>query len=89
MDLDYKEYEEECIKIREENEKCMEIFQAELIEKGFSTRTIKSHLNNIEFYINDFLLYSEPLPMNEGCGCVDSFLGDFLLESVCGQRLLR
>ena len=38
------------------------------------------NLNNINFYINNFLLYEEPIPMNQGCWYVDSFLGEFFIR---------
>lgn len=78
--MDYKEYEKECEKIKSDNEKYLEIFQAELTKMGLSPKTIRSHLSNVDFYINDFLLYEEPTPMNEGCGYVDRFLGDFFIR---------
>ena len=52
--MNFVEYEKECEKIRNDNKKYLEIFQSEMIEKGLSEKTIQSHLNNIDFYINDF-----------------------------------
>lgn len=76
----FEEYENVCIKLRNDNEKSLEIFRLELSEKGLSAQTIRSHLSNVDFYINDFLLYSEPVPMKNGCVYVDEFLGDFFIR---------
>ncbi|MCA1766510.1 MAG: hypothetical protein LC633_09770, partial [Desulfobulbaceae bacterium] len=35
---------------------------------------------NIEFYINDFLLYEEPLRPGEGVRQIDYFLGSWLIR---------
>lgn len=78
--MNFVEYEKECEKIRNDNKKYLEIFQSEMIEKGLSEKTIQSHLNNIDFYINDFLLREEPIPMNQGYQYVDMFLGDYFIR---------
>lgn len=82
-DEGYQGYEDDeviCIKFRDENDKYLEIFQNDLLEKGFSNRTVRNHLNNAEFYINDFLLYGEPISMKDGCFCIDEFLGYFFIR---------
>lgn len=71
-----KEYE----KFISDNEKYLEIFQSEMIENGLLERTIRSHLNNADFYLNTFLLREEPIPMNQGYWYVDNFLGDFFIR---------
>ena len=78
--LNFREYEKECKKIRSDNEEYLGIFQSELINKDLSERTIRSHLNNVDFYINTFLLREESIPMNQGCWYVDMFLGDFFIR---------
>ena len=76
----YDDYEKECEKIREENEKYLNIFQTDLKEKGFSEKTIRAHVGNANFYINDFLLYGESISMKDGCGKIDEFLGEFFIR---------
>ena len=78
--MDFEAYEKECEKIQEENEKYLELFEAELVEKGLSERTIHTHLNNVDFYINTFLLRCEPLQIDEGCYRIDDFLGEFFIR---------
>ena len=50
--MNFGEYEKECKKIRSDNEEYLGIFQSELINKDLSEKTIRSHLNNVDFYIN-------------------------------------
>lgn len=78
--MNFVEYEKECERIRSENEKYLQIFLSEMIEKGLSEKTIRSHLDNVDFYINDFLLREEPIPVNQGCYWIDMFLGDFFIR---------
>lgn len=75
-----EEYEIKSQKIREENNKYLNMFQVDLQEKGVSDRTVCSHLSNVDFYINDFLIYGKPLSIKEGCACVDEYLGDFFIR---------
>lgn len=47
--------EKEIKKLKEENQKYIEIFEKYLKEKKLSEKTIKIHLENIDFYLNDFV----------------------------------
>ena len=64
--MDYDNYYEACAKIRAKNREYLELFKQDLIENGLKDSTIRRHLSNVNFYINDFLLYEEPLTM-EAC----------------------
>lgn len=48
----YEDYEKECNKIRHVNEELLDLFEEELIASGLSQKTIRSHLSNVDFYIN-------------------------------------
>ena len=51
------------------------------MEAGLKEKTIKNHLFNVDFYINEYLLRVEPLEMKDGCGYeIDIFLGDFFIR---------
>lgn len=78
--MDYQAYEIACEKIREENKQYLGLFQAELKAASLSDKTIQRHLSNVDLFINDFLLYEEPVPMKDGCGHVELFLGDFYIR---------
>lgn len=74
------DYEGECRKIREENEKYLGMFQEEMEKKGLSPRTIRTHISNVDFYLNDFLLYGEPVSAMDGWGSIGLFLGEFFIR---------
>ena len=77
---DYEKYESECKKVREENEIFLSGFSRYLKSKKLSKKTINMHVSNIDFYINEFLLYEEPLKAKEGVGRLDYFLGYWFIR---------
>lgn len=79
-EFNYENYEKDCAAIRSVNNKLLDIFEKDLTEAGLSRKTINSHLSNVDFYINEFLLREEPHPMEDGTGMVYQFLGDFFIR---------
>lgn len=55
-ELGYEEYELECKKREEENEIYLQLFEDDLKAAGLSDKTIKNHYQNVEFYLNTYLL---------------------------------
>ncbi|MCD7840155.1 MAG: hypothetical protein LUG46_05940 [Erysipelotrichaceae bacterium] len=78
--MDFEEHERLANEIRKENEKYLDLFEQSLIDAGLVKKTIRKHMNNINFYLNDFLLYYEPYKMEFGCYKVDEFLGDWFIR---------
>ena len=78
--MNYDDYSKACDKIRAKNSEYLNLFEQALVDDGLKDSTIKRHLSTIDFYINDFLLYEEPLTMDYGIGKIDSFLGDFFIR---------
>ena len=79
--MNYEEYEIQCDKIREENERYLEKFQEDLIGQGLAEKTIRKHCGNVDFYINVYLLHEDTYSMNRGCGyLISDFLGYFLIR---------
>ena len=76
--MDWKEYEKKCDAIREENRIYLEVFSEDI--KALSPKTVKMHLNNVDFYINQYLLREGLFRMDEGIEYIDSFLGDFFIR---------
>lgn len=72
---DYEKYEQDCAKIRKANETLLDEFADFLKSSGLATKTIKNHVSNIDFYINEFLLYEEATEAKEGAYRIDMFLG--------------
>ena len=79
--MNYEEYEMQCKQQQEKNNSYLEIFERDLMEAGLTHKTISNHVDNVEFYINDYLLREAPLEMQEGCGSkIDIFLGYFFIH---------
>jgi site-specific recombinase XerD len=77
---DYEKYEAECKKIRKDNDRILDEFYASLKAAGLSEKTIKNHVSNIDFYLNEFLLYDEATEAKDGAGDVGMFLGYWFIR---------
>ena len=71
-------YEKKCEESRLTNDSLLELFEKDM--EGLSPKTIRRHLSNVDFYINEFLLYADALPMEYGLGKIDEFLGEFFIR---------
>ncbi len=76
----YDDYEKLCKEQEEINGKLLKIFEEELIQSGLSNKTIDRHVSNVDFYINDYLLFTRTYPMEEGVVHIDDFLGYFFIR---------
>ncbi len=73
-------YEVEVEKNEKINEKYLDEFENWLKDKGLAKKTIRNHIENASLYINDFLVYYEVIPMEEGIYHIDSFLSDWFVR---------
>ena len=55
-------------------------FEAFLIDKGLTSKTISQHMMNVDFYINEFLCYYDVLLVTQGCHKISEFLGDWFIK---------
>ena len=78
--MEYEDFEVACDDIRKKNEEYLSLFEQDLVNDGLKDSTISRHLSNTDLYINDFLLYEEPLTMEHGMQRIDSFLGYFFIR---------
>ncbi len=78
MSVDYEDYEEQCGKIREENARLLKIFEEDMA--GLKPATINRHLDNVDFYINSYLLYEDAQSFAEGAYQLDGYLGEFFIR---------
>jgi len=78
----YEEYEQKCSEIRMRNTAYLDEFREDLINAGLKEKTINKHCQNIDFYINTYLLREEPLEMIRGSDSfkIDDFLGYFFIR---------
>jgi hypothetical protein len=77
---DYAEYEEACEQIREENEALLDEFAAWLEQKRLSEATIRRHTENVDFYINEYLLYEDAIEAKDGASDISMFLGYWFIK---------
>ncbi len=77
---EYEEYERKCSLIREENMELLDSFESWIRSKGVSEATAKKHRENIDFYINEFLLYEGPKHASESVDEVGMFLGYWFIR---------
>ena len=77
----YEEYERKCRTIRQTNADLLKGFEEWLKEKGLSRKTIKKHVSNTDFYINECLCYDDP-PQTavEGVKGVNYFLSYWFIR---------
>ena len=78
MNFDWEEYDRKCEEIRKENVKYLDIFLKDM--QGFTSKTISNHINNVDFYINEFLLRVDTLTIKDGIYELDDFLGYFFIR---------
>jgi site-specific recombinase XerD len=64
------------------NNKILKEFSSWLKEKKLTQNTIKKHVNNMEFFSNEYLTFSEIIPIEKGIDYIDNFLGDFFIKKV-------
>jgi site-specific recombinase XerD len=77
---DYEQYEIECERIRESNGKLLADFEDWLREANLADQTISKHIENIDFYINEYLLYEDAVEPQDGVSDVSMFLGYWFIR---------
>jgi site-specific recombinase XerD len=76
----YQEYERACKRIKKDNAKLLDDFDQWLSGKGLAEKTVRRHRDNIEFYINTFLLNEDAIPAKEGATHISMFLGYWFIR---------
>jgi site-specific recombinase XerD len=77
---DYDIYEKKCKIIRKENERLLIEFAVLLHSSGLSEKTIKNHVSNIDFYVNNYLLYEDAIEAKDGAISIGDFLGYWFIR---------
>jgi len=78
--MNFKKYEAECQKIREENNILLDEFETWLKKSKITNKTINMHIQNVDLYINDFLLYEDAVEAKEGAQDIGMFLGYWFIK---------
>ncbi len=77
---DYERYEIECKKIRASNKKLLDVFASWLQDANLTARTIKKHIDNVDFFINEYLLYEDATAPEDGTYDIGMFLGYWFIK---------
>lgn len=81
MNEDYKKWEAEKERIQADNKVLLQEFESWLAQSGLKASTISSHSQNVDFYINDYLLYTDDLvEAKDGALEIGYFLGDWFIR---------
>lgn len=78
--MDYEKWEKECKQIRRKNQKLISDFKKWLLGQSLSRKTIDKHASNVDFYINEFLLYEDVVEAAEGADEIGTFLGYWFIK---------
>ena len=83
-DDDYDVEPKESIEARKENKKYLDMFLKDLMAAGLSEKTIRNHMDNVDFYLTDYLPFNgeEACDMKEGVETYNlrDFLGYFFIH---------
>jgi hypothetical protein len=77
---EHDDFEAEIEKIQKENKVLLQKFAAWLKLAGLAEPTIARHVSNIDFYINEFLVYEEPQWPEDGLIRIGYFLGYWFIK---------
>jgi hypothetical protein len=80
MPTDYEQYEIECERVRKSNGELLADFGTWLRKSNLADNTIRKHVDNIDFYINKYLLYEEVIKPQDGANWVSMFLGYWFIK---------
>ena len=75
--MSYQDFERDSDAIRAENSVLLDGFDKWLIQSGLKVKTIRKHVQNVDFYINDYLLYDDCLRAKDGVSSLNGFFNWF------------
>ena len=78
--MDHEQYLKACQTIQGTNNLLLKLFEENLVKSGLKEKTINRHLSNVDFFLNEFLIRSGALPMEEGISMLDEYLGNFFIR---------
>ena len=76
----YDKWQRACKEIRAENAALLQQFSAWLASTGLSAKTVDRHVANVDFFVNEYLLYDDAVRPAEGWHRIDSFLGYWFIR---------
>ncbi len=79
-DTEFNKWEADCEKLRAENKQLLHDFALLLRDKNLKDKTIKKHVNNVDTYINHYLLYYDVINAASGIGNLNGYFSDFFIR---------
>lgn len=73
-------WEQDCAQIKKHNKKLLAEFSIWLNQLGLAKKTNEAHYGNVDFYINNFLLYEEAVAAKDGTDMIGIFLGYWFIR---------
>lgn len=70
-----------CHEIQKENQELLDDFAQWLEVKGLRQKTIEEHLFNVDFYINEYLLYHKTDRVEYGAVQINDFFENWFIRS--------
>jgi hypothetical protein len=77
---DLETYKARCREIRKVNEKLIFNFEKWLRKKEIKEDSIRSHSENVSFFINQYLLNEETIEAKDGPARINIYLGGWFIE---------
>ena len=78
LESEEEQVDAETAAMRKANEELLDLFATDI--DHLKPKTKKTHLENIDFYINSFLLHYEPLDFTQGIPKIETFMEDFFIH---------
>lgn len=79
-DQEYKDWEKQVKKTEKHNNKVLTDFEQWLSAKSLKPKTISTHVENMRFFANEFLLRDEITRIEVGHDRIYGYLGDFFIR---------
>ena len=76
----YEIWKHACKEIRAENAVLLDQFAASLTAGGLSAKTADRHVANVDFFVNEYLLYEDAVRPKDGWRMIDCFLGYWFIR---------
>jgi len=80
LSSEYDKYEKDLEEMQKVNQEYLDGFKKSLKSSGLTDKTIRNHVSNVDFYINDFLCYYDIQEVQAGCYDISGFLGSWFIR---------
>jgi hypothetical protein len=77
--FDEDDFEKKLDAEKERNKVYLNEFEKSLRDDGMAEKTIRRHMKNAEFFIDEYLCFYESRHMEEGCEEMTSYFGSFYI----------